>query len=161
MRPSCLIAIGMLASVGCAGSAPPREAAGVATRDSVAAMFHAIPAVLAEHGPLGWLETFEDSPAFRMSSDGEVVFPSRDSAAAFLTAFAPTVSRMEITWHGVRIEPLAPGVASIGAGYDETIIRTDGSALRFGGYVTAVARSHDGRWRLQQLHWSSPRNDER
>jgi hypothetical protein len=122
-------------------------------------MFEGIPDLLATQGPPGWLVVFEDTPSFLMASDGAVAFPSRDSAVAFLHGFAPTVAAMELDWRDIRITALAPGLAVIAAGYDERIIMVAGDTVAFGGYVTGVARSRDGVWRLQQLHWSSPAAD--
>ena len=146
--------------IACAGGSPaPTDAESAAIRDSAATMFEAIPARLAADGPEGWLAVFEDSPTFLMASDGAIAFPSADSAAAFLAVFGPTVAAMDLEWRDVHITPLGPGLAAVAAGYDERIIQASGDTLRFGGYVTGVARSRDGTWRLQHLHWSSPRND--
>lgn len=161
MRLEHLAGIALPLLIGCGGAAPSDSLAhdATATGDSATAMFEAIPARLATEGPQGWLAVFEGSPTFLMASDGAIAFPSADSAAAFLAAFASAVAAMELEWRDVRITPLGPGLAAVAAGYEERIIRTDGDTLVFDGYVTGVARSRDGSWRLQQLHWSSPRND--
>lgn len=161
MQLERLAGIALPLLVGCGGGAGPDPVVhdAEATRDSAAAMFEAIPALLAEQGPRGWLAVFEEAPTFLMASDGVIAFPSADSAASFVTAFAPTVAAMELEWRNPRMTTLAPGVVAIAAGYAERILRTAGDTLVFGGYITGVARSRDGTWRLQQLHWSSPRSE--
>lgn len=143
--------------VGCAGSEP--EFTSVrrdALRDSALAFVASIPDHLVDRGPIGWLDLFATTPDFFMASDGGMAFANRDSAAAFLARFAPTVSRMTLQFDDLRAEPLAPGLAVVFAGYRETIETTDGTTPRFGGAMTAVVRHGDTGWRLQHLHWSSP-----
>jgi hypothetical protein len=142
----------------CAPAADPRldpEHAG-AMRDSVGALLEDIAAGLAAEGPLAWLRYLEDSPGFVMVSDGQVVFPNRDSAQAFLLSFAESVTSMQLVWDSTRVEPLAPGIAAIAAQYHESITDTAGAVASFGGSVSGVARNRSGEWRFQHLHWSSP-----
>jgi len=127
-----------------------------AMRDSVLAFIEEIPELLAQDGPAAWLGFFDGTPAFFMASDGQTAFPTRDSAEILLANFSPTVANMELVWEDLRIEPLAPGVATVATPYREKIVFTDGTAVAFGGYVSGVARNNAGSWTLQHLHWSSP-----
>ncbi len=51
-----------------------------AMRDSLTQMAAAIARDLSQAGPSAWLHYFEDTPAFFMVSDGQMLFPTRDSA---------------------------------------------------------------------------------
>lgn len=143
---------------GCRAAAPtPADVWNRATDlESARSLMESIPPTLAVAGPAGWLDIFEGSASFFMASDGAVTFGDADSLRTFLASFAPTVSAMTLEWGEMKIEPLAPGVTAVAASYTEEITMTDGGTDRFGGYVTGVARSSGGRWRVQHLHWSSP-----
>jgi len=127
-----------------------------ALRDSVVRFAGRIPMALAEEGPIAWLRYFDDEPTFFMASDGQMVFPSRDSATAFVRHLAETVSAIDLEWEEFRVEPLAPGLAEIATAYQETITDTAGTTSNFRGYMTAVACHTSDGWRLRSLHWSSP-----
>lgn len=124
--------------------------------EGAAAFIEGIPVALTASGPRGWLDLFEETEAFFMASDGAMAFPGRDSAQLFLDDFAPTVVGMGLVWEDVRLEPLAPGLASFAIPYRERITLTDSSVAAFAGFVTGVVRRGDQGWRIQHLHWSSP-----
>lgn len=63
---------------------------------------------------------------------------------------------MSLRWDDLPVEPLGPGIATIGARYQEVVDMADGTRREFAGYVSGVARSQSGEWRLQHLHWSTP-----
>ena len=156
-RITTLLMTGTLLS-GCA----PDQGSGLspdhalALRDSVTRFLESIPNGLDSDGPVAWLRFFESTPSFFMASDGQVAFPGFDSAQAFLEVFSNSVSGMELIWETLRVEPLAPGVAAVAASYRESITDTAGATVSFGGFMTGIARSTAGAWRLQNLHWSSP-----
>ena len=155
MRTALLIlASALLLSAGhYAGQSTPPSSS---SPDSAREFFDSIPEALGENGPMAWLPFFEDSPAFFMATDGAVAFAGYEDAAAFLWAFAPTVSEVEMAWDDVRVETLGDNAAVVAASYSERIVVAD-STLWFSGYVTGVAQRDSGAWRLQHLHWSSPR----
>jgi len=155
-RACACFLVALLGACAAAGEERPDPEHAGAMRDSVTAMLDDVAASLAAEGPIAWLRFFEDSPEFVMASDGAIVFPGTDSAAAFLASFARNVSGMELVWDDVRIDPVAPGVASFAAAYHESIRDTAGAVVSFRGYVTGVARNTAHEWRLQHLHWSSP-----
>jgi hypothetical protein len=127
-----------------------------AIQDSVRDLTSAIARDLERDGPTGWLAYFVDGPEFFMASDGQLVFPSIDSATSFIRGFAPGVAHMELVWEEMRIDPLFPGAAVLAASYREVITDTAGSESRFQGYFTGVAVHTSTGWRLRDLHWSSP-----
>ena len=151
--------LALLVVLGCARSSPrePDAAHAAAIRDSVITFATTIARRLSEEGPAAWLRYFEASPAFFMASDGQAVFPSNDSAAAFVEGLTRTITAIDLEWVDLRVEPLAPGLAVIGASYRETVTDTAGVAVEFGGFMTGVARHTPEGWRLRNLHWSSPR----
>jgi len=127
-----------------------------ALEDSVAQFAGRIPPALAEDGPMAWLQFFDAEPSFFMASDGQLVFPSHDSATAFVARLAETVAAIDLEWIDFRATPLSPGLAEIATAYRETITDTAGVTSSFGGYMTGVARHTPDGWRLRSLHWSSP-----
>lgn len=158
MRKQLTLALAAAAAVGCGSNIdrPLTSGHADALRDSVEAFLAAIPPALTSDGPIAWLAFFENTAAFYMASDGQVVFPTWEAAETFLEDFAARVSGMELVWDSVRVEPLAPSLAAVAAAYRESITDTAGTTIDFSGYVTGVARRRSGEWKLQSLHWSSP-----
>ena len=159
LRASGLMAMAAITVVACDRSISHRQLDGVqaeAIRDSVQQFTAAIAEGLSRDGPIAWLRYFEDNSAFFMASDGDLVFPSIDSATAFVQLLSGRVSAIELEWVDVRVEPLAPGIAVIGASYRESITDTAGAEITFGGFMTGVANHTAEGWRLRNLHWSSP-----
>jgi hypothetical protein len=148
----------VLGAFACAPRSPrePDPVHAAAMRDSVITFVTTIARRLADEGPAAWLRYFETSPAFFMASDGQAVFPSNDSAAACVEGLTRTITAIDLEWVDLRVEPLAPGLAVIGASYRETVTDTAGSTVAFGGFMTGVARHTPDGWRLRNLHWSSP-----
>jgi hypothetical protein len=124
----------------------------------VEAFFEGIPSALAAGGPAAWLDVFDDTPSFFMASDGSLVFPDRATAETFLADFAPRVRTMSLAWIEPRFTMLAEGVVAVASAYVETIAMTDGTESTFAGYVSGVIRASADEWKLQHLHWSSPRD---
>jgi len=146
-----------IVACGAPESEPQAEADySAAVTDSVQDFFESIPATLADEGPIAWPDFFEGGPDFFMASDGALVFPNSDSAAAFVRGLSRKVSTIQLRWEDLRVTPLAPGAAVVAAAYREAITDTTGAEVAFGGYMTGVARHRAGGWRIQNLHWSSP-----
>ncbi|MCB9878000.1 MAG: nuclear transport factor 2 family protein [Planctomycetes bacterium] len=111
---------------------------------------------LAQTGPTGWLPHFLPGDEFFMVVDGRVVFADFAEAEASCRELATTIGSMQLRWAEVRVQPLAPGLATFAAGYDEDLQQHAGGQLHYQGHVTGVAVRAGARWRLQSLHWSSP-----
>jgi hypothetical protein len=155
-----LIAASLLAALGhfvscsaVAAMADPTEQA--RTVSAVRQMMLAIPADLAQHGPTAWLHYFDDDRRFLMAVDGTLQFDGIASANAFLHPFAKGISHIELTWAEMRIDPLAPGIASIASAYREVLTDARGHANAPRGYFTAVAIQTPTGWKLRAVHWSS------
>jgi hypothetical protein len=111
---------------------------------------------LAQRGPVAWLEHFATRPGFFMASAGAVQFADRAAAETFLNGFAQTIGRVELRWADLRIEPLSPSLAMVGARYDEVMTRKDGGHLEFAGYFSGVFWHEESGWKVGHCHWSSP-----
>jgi hypothetical protein len=105
-------------------------------------------------GPNAWLRYFEPAPGFFMASAGSIAFPNFDSAAAFVPRFAAGIRAIELSWSGVRVDPLTTRLAVMGASFTEVITDTAGGQLHIGGYFTAIARQTPSGWRLRDANWS-------
>jgi len=135
---------------------PLDEDHSAAIQDSVRQFFESIPGALAEEGPNAWLGLFEEGAEFFMASDGELVLPSGDSAKIVVRGLSQWISAIQLHWVDMRVVPIGPGIAVVGAAYRETVTDTAGVQVGFGGFVTGVARHGEQGWRIQNLHWSSP-----
>ena len=123
---------------------------------AVRRMAASIAADLSRDGPTAWIRYFDDDPRFLMAADGKLQFDGIAAARSFLSDFGKRITHVELTWTDVRVDPLAPGVATLAASYREALTDTQGHTMRPNGYFTGVAvRRADG-WKLQSLHWSSP-----
>ena len=153
-------ATGILMAIVLGGCGAPRAELtperAVMIRDSVAAFMAEVAAGVSARSSEGWLDYFEASPSFLMASDGRVAFASHPEAVDAVTAMARGFRSIDLAWGTVRIDPLAPGLAHVATDYREAITDTAGTVVRFGGYLTAVARHGAEGWRLMTLHWSSP-----
>ncbi len=88
-----------------------------AMRDSVEQFFESIIGGLSEDGPIAWLQYFEESSEFFMASDGKLLFPSSDSAKAFVRGLSQKISAIQLRWIDLRVAPISPGTAVVGASY--------------------------------------------
>lgn len=150
-----LLAVALVTALSaCASPGRPTRACAAAIEEQVLELLDTLAADLEAEGPLAWPR--HCAASFAMASDGAQVFADHAGLVAFVTGFDSQVASMNLSWAAPRVTPLGPGLAHFGAAYDETIVLTDGSEDRFGGYVTGLAARHDGRWRFERLHWSSP-----
>ncbi len=108
-------------------------------------------------GPIAWLKYFSHSPQFFMASDGSLVFPNNDSAAAFVSEYAKKMRRIDLTWSDIRVDSLAPYLAVLAASFREVQLSADGSEQTPAGYFTGVAEYTPSGWKLRNAHWSLAR----
>jgi len=123
-------------------------------REGISHFAEQITGDLAREGLTAWLRHFQRSPAFFMASGGRVVFPSNDSADAYVTGLATTVRAVELHWQQLRIDSLTPDLALIGTPFTESLTDTAGHTQRIAGYFTAIAQRHGNDWQLRDAHWS-------
>lgn len=111
---------------------------------------------LAQDGPTAWLRYFTDTNGFFMAANGKLQFANLEQARSFLPRFAAGINHMELTWSEIRVDPLAPGMAAMGASYQEVFTDKNGHTKEFNGYFTGVAVKTASGWKLRDAHWSSP-----
>jgi hypothetical protein len=159
-----VLSIPLLATIGCqahrdsAANTPGLTPQQSATVDIAVRAFMANVAkdVTAE-GPTAWHKQFADSPAFFMASEGQLAFPNSQAAAQGIDSFARTIKHMELRWgDDLRVDPLTPDLAVVGASWQEVRVDTEGHELTERGYFTAVAEKHNSQWQFRDAHWSVP-----
>src|SRR5260370_41280997 len=67
----------------------------VALTDSVRAFVGTVARGVSRDGPAAWRGYFEDSPAFFMASEGQLVFPTSDSATRAIRLLARRTARTD------------------------------------------------------------------
>jgi hypothetical protein len=155
------ILLTVAAAPGCGGAPPAadtpelrRDEAAMIERD-VRAFMAALASDITRIGPVAWRHHFSDSPAFFMASEGQLVFPDIASANRTIDELTRSVKHIELRWGmPVRVDPLAPALAAVGASYDEVRVDTADQRVDETGYFTAVAERRANRWRLRDAHWS-------
>ena len=153
------------AAIVIAAAAPPGETSGVATVGTVASrkidagvrrMAADIASDLSREGPTAWLRYLDNDGRFLMAVDGKLQIDGAAATKSSLVEFAKYVPHVEPTWTDLRVDPLAPGVASLAASYRETQTDTHGHSDLVEGYFTGVAMRTATGWKLRSAHWSSP-----
>jgi len=107
------------------------------------------------NGPTAWQEHFIDDPVFFMASEGQLVFPNGQPAGQWIQGITHFIKTVHLQWgDAIRIDPLTPTLAIVGAPYVE--VRTDpqGQQITEHGYFTGLAELRDGRWQFRDVHWS-------
>jgi hypothetical protein len=124
-------------------------------RGSVGMMMESITVSVSQQGPVAWLHYFEDTANFFMASEGRLVFPNNDSARNFINnTLVKTISKIELQWHDIRIEPLTANFTQIAASFHEDITDSTGKKIPEDGYFTALAHHTSSGWKLMNAHWS-------
>jgi hypothetical protein len=107
-----------------------------------------------QDGPAAWRKHFSESPAFVMASDGRLQFANSVSAIAGIQELTRAIKHIELKWSDVRVDPLTPELAGIGAGWHEVMEMSDGKRADSGGYFTGTVERRNGRWQFRNAHWS-------
>ena len=129
---------------------------GMVETESVRAFMQTVAHDVTEHGPTAWLRYFEDGPAFFMAVNGTMAFKDSATAQDGTRKFAATNKHIELKWgDDLRVDPLAPGLAVVGASWHEVQIDTADHRNEMSGYFTAVAERRDGHWMFRDAHWST------
>ena len=124
--------------------------------DSIQKMMTSIEKDISHDGPVAWIRYFSGSPDFFMVSDGQIVFPTGDSATHFINnTLVKIIPKIVLHWSNVRIDPIIPGLASIGATFHEDLTDASGKRMPQDGYFTAIAQKTEVGWKLRNAHWSS------
>jgi hypothetical protein len=110
---------------------------------------------VSQQGPVAWLRYFENTPDFFMASGGQLVFPNIDTATNFInTILIKSISKIELHWSNIRIDPLTPDLAGISAAFHEDITDAAGKKTPQDGYFTAIVHHTTQGWKLRNAHWS-------
>jgi hypothetical protein len=138
--------------------APVLTAADAAAAEDGARVFmQSVARDITHDGPTAWLKYFETSPAFFMAVNGQLAFANNAAATAGTQAFASTNKSIELTWgDDVRVDPLTPELAAVGASWREIQEDTAGHRAEEKGYFTALVENRGGHWQIRDAHWSSP-----
>jgi hypothetical protein len=130
----------------------PTQASAVA--DSARTFLEQVASGVTREGPAAWRRYFTDS-AFFMASEGQLVFSSGAAAAQGIQALTHLIRRIELTWgDSLRIDPIGPGFAVVGASYREVRVDTAGHRVDEAGYFTGLAEHRPVGWQLRDAHWS-------
>jgi hypothetical protein len=127
-----------------------------AISDSVRAFAGIVAQGVSRAGPAAWREFFEDGPAFFMAAEGQLVFPTSDSATHAIRGLAQRMASIELRWgvEGVRVDPLGPGLAVMAAPYTEVRVDKAGRRVEEAGFFTGIAEHRDLGWQFRDAHWS-------
>ena len=110
---------------------------------------------IARDGPTAWHRFFPGTPNFFMASDGQLAFADGATAAKAIDALPQMIQTITLDWSDIRIDPLGPGMASVGARFHELRTAPNGARTDESGYFTAVAEVRDGHWQFRNAHWST------
>ena len=123
--------------------------------DSVRAFMQTVAREVTRDGPAAWRRQFADDAAFFMASEGRLVFSSAAAASKGIDELTHVIAHIELRWGGdVRVDPLAPGLAMVGASYTELRADTAGHRVDELGYFTGLAEHRAEGWRFRDAHWS-------
>src|ERR1700692_579644 len=122
---------------------------------SVQLMLDSIAKAISHEGPVAWIRYFENSPDFYMASEGQLAFTNNDSLANFLkNTYAKSVSKIDLSWSHVRIDPFTSKIAAVAAIFHEDITDFAGRKTPSDGYFTGIAHQTSQGWLFQNAHWS-------
>src|SRR5260370_5841103 len=153
-----MLVLAAVTAAGCArrDAAPdltPAHAAAI--EDSVRTFAQAGAADVSRGGPIAWRRHFAESPAFFMASEGRLAFPNSETATRVIQDLARVIPYIELRWgKGLRVDPLAPGLAILAAPYHEVQVDTAGHRVEENGFFTGLAEHRTAPWRLRNAHWS-------
>jgi ketosteroid isomerase-like protein len=162
----------LLAGCGGAGTAGDADAAPaeavamadghrIAIADSVRRTLEAFANVVQQMDPTEIASFYADDADMRWIEDGEVVYRGPRDVAEAIQALRTTMAVGRLSYDGVEITPLAPGVALVVAGFAQQFTTVDGETGGFAGAMTAVMVHRNGRWLFLSGHTSSVGNRSR
>jgi hypothetical protein len=110
---------------------------------------------LSNHGPVAWLNYFEESPDFFMVSSGQLAFKDYQSGKTFIEdTLVKYFVKINLQLNQLRIDPLTSNLASIGAGFHEELFDSTGKMALADGYLTALVKQTNQGWKFRNLQWS-------
>jgi len=110
---------------------------------------------LTARGPIAWEDYIDTSANFFMADVGQLVFKSGPSAKQFIQdTLSKSISKINLKWSNMRIDPLTPTIAAVGSDYHEDITNSSGASASYDGYFSATVLLTDGKWKIRDAHWS-------
>jgi hypothetical protein len=123
--------------------------------DSVRAFAAGVARGITQEGPAAWRGFLLDDTAFFMASEGRLVFPNGGAAARAIPGLVRAIAHIELRWgDGLRVDPLAPGLAMVAAPYYELRVDPAGHRVEEIGFFTGLAEHRTAGWRFRDAHWS-------
>src|SRR5260370_10983116 len=90
-----------------------------------------------------------------MASEGQLVFPTSDSATRAIRGLAQRIASIELRWgEGLRVDPLGPGLAVVATPYTEVQLDKTGRRVEEAGFFTGLAEHRGVRRQFRDAHWS-------
>jgi hypothetical protein len=109
-----------------------------------------------QDGPSSWRKHFSEGPEFFMASEGHLQFPNSAAAIAGIQELTRTIKHLELQFSDVRVDPLTPELAVMGASWHEVAELAEGKRVEDGGYFTGIVEQRKGQWQFRDAHWSVP-----
>jgi hypothetical protein len=164
MHCLCRRSIAILAlAASLARAAPPSPpvaltaAESTAVRQDVRSFVESVAHEVTQQGPGAWSRYFEDSPAFFMAVNGQLVFTSGATAKQGIPRVARTFRRIDLQWgNDLRIDPLTRRFAVVAVPWHEILTDSAGHVTQQSGFFTATVELRDGHWQFRDAHWSAP-----
>jgi hypothetical protein len=155
-RSSVLVAALLLAAA-CRAGGPTRltDQERTAITDSVRQMAAALAAGVSAHGYRAFPPAMDSAPGFSWAYNGFLPFVSWDSLERWARADPEPKVPQVFAWDTVRIDALAPGIATFAAGYRETRPDSAGKPQTEKGFFTAVAVHRERGWKFTNAHTST------
>jgi len=161
MRRLCPLLLALLCCVGCATrqnstdnsqlSPEQKTAVKAAVRSSMADVARDVSA----NGPTAWQKHFVDDPSFFMAAQGQLFFPNGQPMGQWVQGITHFIKTVNLQWGDpMRIDPLTPTLAMVGAPYVEIQTDPQGQQMTERGYFTGLAELRNGRWQFRDAHWS-------
>jgi len=145
-----------IVSAGC--SSRPRDLTSARTAEidkEVRAFAQDVARGVTQEGPTAWRRYFSESPEFFMAAEGRLAFPNGASAIAAIPELARTIRQIDLQWgEELRVDPLAPDIAVMGAPYREIRTSAAGDRVSEAGYFTGTTEFKGGHWQFRNAHWS-------
>jgi hypothetical protein len=138
------------------GSGSITAAESAAVQKEVRAFATSVADDVTREGPLAWRRYFEDTPAFFMAVDGQMIFPSGGAAKDGIPKVALAFKRIELSWgNELRIDPLTRGLAVVASPWHENLTDFAGHVTRQSGFFTGLAEYRHGAWQFRNARWSA------
>ena len=159
---ACSIALSTLgASLARAGPPSPpvtlSAADSAAVREGVRSFVESVARDVTREGPRAWSRYFDDSPAFFMAVNGQVVFSSGMAAKDGIPKVAHMFRHIQLNWgNDLRIDPLTRRLALVAVPWREVLTDSAGHVMNQAGFFTGIAEQRNGRWQFRDAHWSAP-----